>query len=523
MMRHHFLVGACLSLAAACHAHDGEERSHSEADHGHGHNDEDERPALSYTHWTDQSELFVEFRALVVGQESAFAAHVTRLEPFAALARGSVSVVLRGPSGEERGESQAPSVPGIFRPVLKPAAAGPRRLVVEIEGEGLSASHDLGAVTVYENVAAARGALPEEQEVAGRIPFLKEQQWPIEFATAVVAERSLRPSLRAPGTIRARPDADVVIAAPAAGRVATGGRAFPKLGERVVVGDELARLTPRLEAADLASLELAVTSGELERRFAERERQRLERLRNEGAVPERRVEDAVHAAEEARAALEGAKRRLDQFRRVERTSGGGAGTVPLRAPLLGTVTAVHVAPGTFVEAGAALFRVTDLTQVWLDVRVPQVDLGKIAEARGVSFQGEGADRVVELPAEALVARGHALDPTTRTLPLSFAVDNAGGQFVLGEDCRAFLATGDERRAIAVPDSALIDDGGTFVVFVQVEGESFERRVLRLGVRDRGYVEVLSGVTSGEHVATRGAWALQLAASSGTIPAHGHSH
>lgn len=65
--------------------------------------------------------------------------------------------------------------------------------------------------------------------------------------------------------------------------------------------------------------------------------------------------------------------------------------------------------------------------------------------------------------------------------------------------------------------------GMFVVFVQVEGEAFERRVVRLGARDRGYVEVLGGLHAGEHVVTRGAWSVKLAASSGSIPAHGHAH
>jgi multidrug efflux pump subunit AcrA (membrane-fusion protein) len=61
------------------------------------------------------------------------------------------------------------------------------------------------------------------------------------------------------------------------------------------------------------------------------------------------------------------------------------------------------------------------------------------------------------------------------------------------------------------------------VFVQVEGEAFERRVVRIGARDRGFVEVSTGVSPGEHVVSRGAWSVKLAASSGAIPAHGHSH
>ncbi len=518
-MKRLLILLTCVSFAVACHSH----RHEGSDDHGHGHATEDERPALSFTHWTDQSELFIELRALVRGQDSPCAAHVTKLQPFAPLADGRVVVVLRGPSGEERFESQGPSVPGIFRPVAKPASTGVRRLIVEIRAEGFTATHDLGDVTVYESVAAARSAIPQEPEVPGRIPFLKEQQWPIEFGTAVISERPIRPTLRASGTIRARSDGELLVTAPVAGRVASSERPFPRLGARVAVNDLLGVLAPRLEAADLASLELAVTSAGLELRFAEREKQRLEGLRGEGAVPERRVQDAVHAAEEAQASLAAAQRRLGQFRRVERTAGRGEGTVQLRAPLSGTVTEVHVAPGAFVEAGAPLFRVTDLTQLWLEARVPEADVGRLGTPSGASFLVEGVDDAIDLAAEAIVARGHLIDPQSQTLPIMFAVDNAGARLPVGAFCRVFLVTGEERRAIAVPESALVDDNGTFVVFVQVEGEAFERRVVRLGARDRGFVEALSGVRAGEHVVTRGAWSVKLAASSGSIPAHGHSH
>lgn len=508
-----------LGLVASCHSHPHKGGD----DHGHGHDATDERPALSFTHWTHASELFIELPALVRGQESPCAAHVTKLEGFAALAEGRVNVVLRGESGEERFGSQAPAVPGIFRPIARPAGSGKRRLVVEVRAPGFSADHDLGEVTVFETVAAARVAIREEPEVSGRIPFLKEQQWPIEFGTAVVAERAIRPTLRATGSVVARSDGEVVVTAPVAGRVATSGRAFPRLAERVAANDLLGVLAPRLEAADLASLDLAIASANLELRFAERERQRLEGLRGEGAVPERRVQDAVHAAEAAQASLAAAQRRLNQFRRVQQTAGRGEGSVQLRAPLSGTITEVYVAPGAFLESGAPLFRVTDLTQLWLEARVPGADVGKIGTPRGASFLVEGIDEAIELPAEALIARGSRIDPRTQTLPVLFAVDNASARLPVGAFARVLIVNGEQRMALAVPESALVDDSGMFVVFVQLEGEAFERRVVRLGARDRGYVEVLSGVRAGEHVVTRGAWSVKLAASSGSFPAHGHEH
>ena len=484
---------------------------------------EDPRPALSFTDWTETTELFIELRALVVGQDSPCAAHVTRLADFSALAEGTVTVVLRDASTEERFETEVPTVPGIFRPIARPTSAGSRRLLVEIRAEGISVVHDLGEVTVFASVEEAIAAIPEEPEPAGRITFLKEQQWPIEFGTAVASERSMRDSLRATGNTRARSDGEVLITAPVAGRVAAYGEVFPVLGREVQVDEVLALIAPRLDAADLASLELAVTSATLESRFAQRELERVEGLRTAGAIPESRVAQAQVLADQTRAQVTSASRRLAQFRRVQRTTGGGQGSVLLRAPLAGTVTELLAAPGAFVEAGDPLLRITDLHRLWLEVLVPEVDASQLGTPSGASFLVEGASIPVELSADALVARGHAIDPVTQTLPLYFEFDNTTLALPTGALARVALMRGDERRVLAVRASALVDDGGIFVVFVEVEGEAFERRVVRLGARDQGFVELLSGVRIGEHVVTRGAWSVKLAASSGSIPAHGHSH
>lgn len=508
-----------LGSLASCHSHSHE----GQGDHGDGAEAAEERPALSFTHWAETSELFIELPALVRGEESACAAHVTNLDDFSALAEGRVSVVLRGPSGDERFESQGPTVPGIFRPVATPAAAGPRRLFVEIRAPGFEADHDLGEVTVYDTAAAARAANPEQPEASNRVVFLKEQQWPIEFGTDVVAARIVRPTLRATGSLVARSDGEVVITAPVAGRVVASGAAFPRIADQVALNDVLGHIAPRLDAADIASLDRAVTDATLALRHAERERQRVEALRADGVVPERRLQEAILAAETSQVALTAGQRRLQQFQRIERTTGRGQGSVPLRAPLSGTVTEVLVAPGEFVEAGAPLFRVTDLTQLWLEAHVPEADLGRLGTPQGASFLVDGADEAIEIPAAGLVARGSRLDPHTRSLPVFFAVDNSEAHLPVGAFARVLIVNGDARSALAVPESSLVDDNGMFVVFVQIEGEAFERRVVRLGVRDGGFAEVLSGVRAGEHVVTIGAWSVKLAASSGAIPAHGHAH
>ena len=59
-----------------------------------------------------------------------------------------------------------------------------------------------------------------------------------------------------------------------------------------------------------------------------------------------------------------------------------------------------------------------------------------------------------------------------------------------------------------------------MAFVQVSGETFQKRELTLGMQDGAFVQVLAGLSAGERVVTKGAYAIRLASVSTTIPATG---
>ena len=159
---------------------------------------EEEGPdPLSVTRWTDKTELFAEYPSLVVGQTSRFAIHLTTLEPFKAVTEGTMEVQLRGADGQvESFSTKGPSRPGIFGVDVKPSRPGKRELIISWRSSSLSDVHSVGPVDVYADAAAAAAA-PAEAEGKG-ISFLKEQQWVLDFATAVVRERPIRASLRVP-------------------------------------------------------------------------------------------------------------------------------------------------------------------------------------------------------------------------------------------------------------------------------------------------------------------------------------
>ena len=152
-----------------------------------------EPDTLSVTRWTGKTELFAEYRPLAVGSTSRFAIHLTRLDTFKALTDGQVEVRLEGGSAQpETFRLDAPSRPGIFGVDVKPAHPGKRQLVILLKSAGVSDQHRVGEIDVHPNTEAARAAAETGGEEAPGISFLKEQQWTLDFGTAVVREQAVR-------------------------------------------------------------------------------------------------------------------------------------------------------------------------------------------------------------------------------------------------------------------------------------------------------------------------------------------
>lgn len=485
--------------------------------------DPPEREALAYTNYTASSELFVEFKALVVGEESPFAAHLTDLADFSALTEGQVTVTLSGGGQPDETFAAGPSPnPGIFRPVVKPLHAGERQLAVIVQSSRVKSLHSLGAVRVYPDLNAAPEA-KDEGQAPGEVAFLKEQQWQVEFATALAEPRTLRPSLPATGVLRAPANAETTISAPSSGIVVFADD-MPLVGHHVARGQLLASIVPRLaERGDMALLVEESRKAELRHDQAHREQDRAQRLLDIGAVAERQFLAAQTTHQLTHAELAAAEKRLTQYRQPAGTGGTG---IPLKSPLAGMIAHSFVGNGRYVEGGEKLFHIVDRRRLWLEARVPEADAARLAQIGGASFRVDGLEDRFEIkPGEngRLVSLSSVVDPVQRTLPVVFELDRPDPRLPLGAFARVRLFTGQAAEALAVPESALVDDNGVSVVFVQTSGESFERRPLSLGVRDAGYAEVKEGIRAGDRIVTKGAYLVYLASTAPGAAVHGHVH
>ena len=150
--------------------------------------------AVNQTFYTDQSELFAEWRPIVAGQATRFTAHLTKLgSSFHAYSMAKVSLALTVDESVVESKTDAPERPGVFRLPFTATKAGKGRIVIEVAADGPAERFVIDDVPVYasiEDALSKQGAPPE----SGLISFSKETAWDRDFATAPVGKSMSLPA-----------------------------------------------------------------------------------------------------------------------------------------------------------------------------------------------------------------------------------------------------------------------------------------------------------------------------------------
>ncbi len=507
---------SALILVAGCgagnggdaHSHDGgAEHAHDDGDHGHG-----GPGSVVITDFTDSSEVFVEFPPFAVNARSPFALHLTDLPSGKPIATGTAVVRMVGPSGEERWEVEPSSTPGIFRPAPIPSTVGEHQLFVDIvRPDEETITHDLGAFTVFATTAEADASLAGEEEAGDGVSFLKEQQWQVDFSTAPIEMAQVRSSIPARVTVRGAPDGEAAIAAPVSGRIEAVG-AFPHVGQKVDAGRTLFRIKPLgTEAAETAQVAAAGAEAEAERDAATSDLDRAQRLFEEGALSRRELEQAQARLAAAEGSLQAARAGLASL----------GGTV--RAPIKGTISALNVRPGETASSGAIVARIINPERLMIEARVAERHAANLRNPSGLVIEPPSGDPILMQGDDVeVLGSGGAIDPQTRTIPVAFEVSGRS-DLIVGMTVAGRVLAGEQREAPVIPVRSVVDDAGQNVVYVLVDGETFERRVVRLGASLGDRVEVVSGVEAGERVVSDGAYLVRLAEAGPANAGHGHAH
>jgi Cu(I)/Ag(I) efflux system membrane fusion protein len=183
-----------------------------------------------------------------------------------------------------------------------------------------------------------------------------------------------------------------------------------------------------------------------------------------------------------------------------RETGEPRRTLTLMAPASGVIVKDPPVAGMRFMPGEPLFRIADLSRVWLIGDVFEQDLALVrAGTRATLSVGAYPDRT--FPGEVTFIYP-TLNAETRTARVRIELANPQGQLKPGMYGTVQIDAGPKREVLTVPDSAVIDSGTRQVVLVSLGEGRFEPRDVKVGARGGGFVEVLSGVKEGESVVTR---------------------
>jgi Cu(I)/Ag(I) efflux system membrane fusion protein len=201
--------------------------------------------------------------------------------------------------------------------------------------------------------------------------------------------------------------------------------------------------------------------------------------------------------------FEGSRRRLQNLNvpqeviaEIERTR-----KVPLAitwtSPRDGLVLERNAIEGMKAQAGAVLFRIADVSAVWVLASVPEHDLGHIKIGQAVTIH------VRSLPGRSFTGNVDLIYPQvnteTRTTRVRIELANPDGVLLPDMYAEVEIATGSSNPVLAVPDGALIDTGTRQVVILDRGEGRFEPREVKVGSRGNGFIEIREGVADGDRV------------------------
>ncbi len=181
-----------------------------------------------------------------------------------------------------------------------------------------------------------------------------------------------------------------------------------------------------------------------------------------------------------------------------RQRGSAIEHLTVSAPITGTILVKHIVAGGAVQAGEALYRIADLTSVWIEAEVYEQDIARMKLGQRAKIRIEG---LPEREFEGTVSYVYpSLDAMTRTGRVRVDAPNADGALKLDmyAEVRVALPLGER---LAVPESAVIHAGASHVAFVDLGEGRLEPRRLKVGARTADYIEVLEGLKEGETIVT----------------------
>jgi len=335
-------------------------------------------------------------------------------------------------------------------------------------------------------VLAVLGALAASRYFGG-----KERQGPA-YTTAVVTRRDIGSTVRATGIIKPMVGAEVRVGSRVSGVVK---RLRSHIGDLVKEGQVIAELDDAELQAKLNQNIAALEKAKADLEYANLNLERQRSLLKKNFASKQQVDLAENAHKVAQAQLEQAEANLESAR-VQ------LGYTKIFAPISGVIASISTQEGETVAASFSaptFVNIIDLNRLEVQTYVDETDIGKVHEGLEAGFTVDTyADTEFRGKVTAIYPKAVIQDNVVNYI-VTFVITDFQGKILRPEmtaNVKIFLAA--RKNALAVPTAAIVRDQGERYVTV-LDGDRTERRLIKVGWKDNGFTEVISGVGEGEKV------------------------
>lgn len=178
----------------------------------------------------------------------------------------------------------------------------------------------------------------------------------------------------------------------------------------------------------------------------------------------------------------------------------------VKSPIDGVITERKSTAGELVSKETQIFTVSEPADLWVIAEIKERDIGAVKVGQDtvfsvLAYSGEQfRGKVVRI--------GNRVEEESRTLEVRIEVNNADGRLKAGMFADVEIVTTVQENVLLITDSALQSEGDNQIVFVALDDTKFEKRVVKIGMEQRGKLQVLEGVKEGEKVVTTGSFILK---------------
>lgn len=339
----------------------------------------------------------------------------------------------------------------------------------------------------------------------------------LNIETAAVNEVEIDEKVILTGQIEELPNSHFDVNSSVQGKVVS---ILVDLGSIVYSGQPLAVI----QSTDITKLQAEVDQTEAELELAKNNFDRESILYEKGVSAKKELDAAKALLLSNEAKVRATKASLNIL-----TGNGGdveQGTFTIRAPKSGTIIERNITIGQIINENQRVFHGFDLNTVWASGDAYEKDIGKIHKNQKVSVILDGLPNQIFSGNISYV--GSIINPETRTLPVKATLTNRNNLLNPGAFLQFIIHTGQKKKSLIIPRTALLetDKEGTegkhdHLVYIKIKNKFIPRKI-HVESHDSDYVEVLSGLNSGDVVVTRGAYQLQYGESKDSHKEdHGH--